>query len=117
MKRVFVVVVLAAVSACLLAAGRAASDPVFAGQCGIRSQQTVWAEYGWPSLLPILARPGTLIAVTTHSPVSGYPQQVRRRGAATYSFDLKMKKRVGTPAAPADPQKHGSLPAAGRLRR
>ena len=103
MKRVFVVVSLAAVSACLLAAGRAASDPVFAGQCGIRAQQTVWAEYGWPSLLPILARPGTAIAVTTHSPVSGYPQAVRRRGAATYAFDLKLKKRVGTPGAPANP--------------
>jgi hypothetical protein len=94
---------LAAVSACLLAAGRAASDPVFAGQCGITPRQTVWAEYGWPSLLPILARPGTLLAVTTHSPVTGYPQAVRRRGAATYSFDLKMKKRVGTPGAPANP--------------
>jgi hypothetical protein len=94
---------LAAVSACLLAAGRAASDPAFAGQCGIKAQQTVWAEYGWPSLLPILARPGTLLAVTTHSPVSGYPVAVRARGAATYAFDLKLKKRVGAPNAPADP--------------
>jgi hypothetical protein len=93
----------AAIAACLLAAGNAVSDPVFAGQCGIRPQETVWAEYGWPSLLPILARPGTLIAVTTHSPVTGYPQAVRRRGAATYSFDLKLKKRVGTPSTPADP--------------
>jgi hypothetical protein len=90
-------------SACLLAAGRAASNPVFAGQCGIKAQRTVWAEYGWPSLLPILGRPGTLLAVTTHSPVGGYPVAVRRHGAATYAFDLKMKKRVGTPTAPADP--------------
>jgi hypothetical protein len=111
-KRVFVVVVLAAVSAGLLAAGRAASDPVFAGQCGIRAQRTVWAEYGWPSLLPILARPGTLLAVTTHSPVSGYPQAVRRRGAATYAFDLKLKKRVGTPTAPADPSTIEAMAAA-----
>jgi len=102
-KRVFAVVSLAAVSACLLAAGQAASDPAFAGQCGIKAQQTVWADYGWPSLLPILARPGTLLAVTTHSPVNGYPVAVRRRGAATYAFDLKLKKRVGTPNAPADP--------------
>jgi hypothetical protein len=42
-KRVFVVVSLAAVSVCVLAAGRAASDPVFAGPCGIRAQRTVWA--------------------------------------------------------------------------
>ncbi len=103
MKRVFLIVSVAAVSVCLLAAGRAASDPVFAGQCGIRPQRTVWAEFGWPSLLPILARPGTLLAVTTHSPVIGYPQAARSRGAATYAFDLKMNKRVGAPNAPADP--------------
>jgi hypothetical protein len=93
----------AVAAACLLAAGEAASDPVFAGQCGIKSQQTVWAEYGWPALLPILAKPGTLLAVTTHSPSGGYPVQVRHRGAVTYAFDLKMRKRVGTPNAPADP--------------
>ena len=93
----------AAAAACLIAAGEASSDPVFAGQCGIRAQQTVWAEYGWPALLPVLARPGTLLAITTHSPARGYPDRARRRGAATYAFDLKMKKRVGTPDAPADP--------------
>ena len=96
-------VVGAVAAACLLAAGEAVSDPVFAGQCGIKSQSTVWGEYGWPSLLPILARPGTLLAVTTHSPVDGYPPKVWRRGATTYAFDLKMHKRVGTPNAPADP--------------
>ncbi len=94
--------IVAAVAACLLAAGRAASDPVFAGQCGIRAQQTVWGEYGWPSLLPILARPGTLLAATTHSGTD-YAVAARARGAATYAFDLKMSNKVGTPAAPADP--------------
>ena len=93
----------AVAAACLLAAGEAISDPVFAGQCGIKGQSTVWGEYGWPSLLPILAKPGTLLAVTTHSPVTGYPEKVWRRGAMTYAFDLKMRKRVGTPNAPANP--------------
>jgi hypothetical protein len=101
-KRV-IVVVLAVVAACLLAAGRAASDPAFAGQCGIKAQQTVWGEYGWPSLLPILARPGTLLAVTTRGNAGDYPAAARKRGAATYAFDLKMKLKVGTPTAPADP--------------
>jgi len=95
-------VALAAVSACLLAAGSASSNPVFAGQCGIKAQQTVWAEYGWPALLPILARPGTLLAVTTQSG-GDYPARARRRGAATYAFDLKMTEKVGSPNAPADP--------------
>jgi hypothetical protein len=86
----------------LLAAGAAVSDPVFAGRCGIRAQQTVWGEYGWPSLLPILAKPGTLLAATTHSGTD-YALAARRRGAATYAFDLKLSMKVGTPAAPADP--------------
>ena len=93
----------AVAAACLLAAGQARSDPVFAGECGIKAQPTVWGEYGWPSLLPILARPGTLLAVTTHSPVDGYPPKVWSRGGTTYAFDLKMNKRVGTPNAPVDP--------------
>ena len=92
----------AAAAACLLAAGTAVSDPVFAGQCGIRAQQTVWGEYGWPTLLPILAKPGTLLAATTHSGTD-YAVAARARGAATYAFDLKMSNKVGTPAAPADP--------------
>ncbi len=94
-------VLVVALSTCLIAAGAAVSQPVFAGQCGIRSQQTVWGEYGWPSLLPILAKPGTLLAVTTQSGTD-YAAAARARGAATYAFDLKMKGKVGTPSAPAD---------------
>jgi hypothetical protein len=101
-KRVFLVVSLAAVFGCLFAAGRAASDPDFAGQCGIAPQQTVWGEYGWPTLLPILARPGTLLAASTHSGTD-YSVEARRRGAATYAFNLKLATQVGTPTAPADP--------------
>jgi hypothetical protein len=100
-KRVLLLVPVVA-SACLLAAGSASSNPVFAGQCGIRAQQTVWGEYGWPSLLPILAKPGTLLAATTRSRAD-YAVAARKRGAATYAFDLKMPHKVGTPTAPADP--------------
>ena len=95
-------VLVAAMAACLLAAGTAVSDPVFAGQCGIQPQKTVWGEYGWPALLPILAKPGTLLAVTTQSGTD-YAVEARKRGAATYAFDLKMAQKVGTPSAPADP--------------
>lgn len=95
-------VLVAAVAACLLAAGRAASDPVWAGQCGIAPQQTVWGEYGWPTLLPILAHRGTLLAVT-QTKGSDYSAEARARGAATYNFDLALKDKVGTPVAPADP--------------
>jgi hypothetical protein len=77
------------------------SDPAFAGQCGIEAQRTVWGEYGWPSLLPILAKRGTLLAVSQRG--GYYATEARKRGAATYAFDLKLTKRVGGPAAPADP--------------
>ena len=77
-------------SACLLAAGGAASDPVFAGQCGITAQQTVWGEYGWPTLLPILAKPGTLLAATTHS---GTDYSVKARGARRR--DLRLRPEAG----------------------
>ena len=102
MKRVFLVVALVAAFACLFAAGRAASDPVFAGQCGIKSQETVWGEYGWPTLLPVLAHRGTLLAVT-NNPGKDYPAEARSRGSATYGFDLHLALKVGTPAAPTDP--------------
>ena len=95
-------VFVAAVAACLFAAGRAESDPVWAGQCGIAAQQTVWGEYGWPTLLPILAHRGTLLAVT-QTKGSDYAADARARGAATYNFDLALKDKVGTPVAPADP--------------
>jgi hypothetical protein len=98
-----VLLALAAVAAASLAlAGRAASDPVWAGQCGIRAQQTVWGEYGWPTLLPILARRGTLLAITQQKG-SNYAAEARARGAATYNFDLRLKDKVGTPTSPADP--------------
>lgn len=91
----------AAVAASLALAGPASSDPVWSGQCGIPAQQTVWGEYGWPTLLGILARPGTMLAVTTSH--GDYPAEARARGAATYYFDVHMKDWVGTPTTPADP--------------
>jgi hypothetical protein len=100
-KRVLLLV-LAAAAACLVAAGRAASDPVWAGTCGIAKERTVWGEYGWPTLLKILAHRGTLLAVT-NNPGKNYPASARARGAATYGFDLHFRDKVGTPAAPADP--------------
>lgn len=98
MRRGLVIVVAAA--AAFVFAGRASASPVWSGQCGIVSAPTVWGEYGWPSLLPILAKPGTLLAVTSGS---DYPAQARAAGAATYYFDLHMANRVGTPTKPADP--------------
>lgn len=83
------------------ASGRAfASPPVWAGQCGIPATGPVWAEFGWPTLLPIFGRPGVVLAVTSGT---DYPQQARAAGAATVLFDLNMKKKAGIPTAPTDP--------------
>jgi hypothetical protein len=92
----------AAAAVSLLVSGPAVSDPVWAGRCGIRPQETVWADYGWPTLLPIFAHPGTLLAVTQQRGTD-YAADARRRGAATYNFDLRLTDEVGTPNAPADP--------------
>ncbi len=99
MKKLLLVVP-AAAAACLLAAGRASATPIWAGQCGIAVAPTVWGDYGWPSLLPIFGRPGSLLAITSGS---DYPAKARDTGAATFYFDLHMRNRVGIPTKPADP--------------
>lgn len=96
------VVFLAALAA-LVVVGRAPAQPAWAGQCGIPANQTVWADYSWSTLLPVMAHPGTVLAVTNGDGSTDYSAQARALGAATYSFDIHLSRRVGTPDAPADP--------------
>lgn len=96
-------VLLAAVAVSLLAVGPAASQPVWAGSCGIPASETVWADYSWSTLLPVMARPGTLLALTDGNGTTDYSAQARALGAATYTFNVSLKRKVGTPDAPADP--------------
>lgn len=105
----FALVPLAAFSVALFAVGRASSQPTWAGQCGIPANQTVWADYSWSTLLPVMARPGTVLTLTSGEGTTDYSAEARAQGAATYSFDLQMRRKVGTPGAPADP---GTLAAA-----
>ena len=102
MKRV-VLILLAAVAGALAVVGRAASQPDWAGQCGISATQTVWADYSWSTLLGVMARPGTVVALTNGSGATDYSAQARALGAATYAFDVQLNRKVGTPDAPADP--------------
>jgi len=94
---------LAAFAVSLLTVGPAASEPAWAGQCGIPADRTVWADYSWSTLLPVMARPGTVLALTNGNGTTDYSAQARALGAATYSFDVHLKRKVGTPDAPADP--------------
>ncbi len=97
-----VFVSLAALAA-LTCVGRAPAQPAWGGQCGIPASRTVWADYSWSTLLPVMARPGTVLALTNGNGTIDYSAQARALGAATYSFDLQLKRKVGTPDAPADP--------------
>jgi hypothetical protein len=63
----------------------------------------VWADYSWSTLLPVMARPGTVLALTNGNSTTDYSAQARALGAATYAFDVHMTRKVGTPDAPADP--------------
>ncbi len=108
MKKV-VLVSMAALAASLVAVHPAASRPTWAGQCGIPANQTVWADYSWSTLLPVMARRGTVLALTNGDSQTDYSAQARALGAATYSFDVHLARRVGTPDAPADP---GTIEAA-----
>jgi hypothetical protein len=100
LKKLLLVVLALAAALALVPARAAAGAPIWAGQCGIPAGGTVWGDYGWPSLLPVFAHPGTVLAVTSGS---DYPQRARAAGAATIYFDLHMNNRIGTPTKPADP--------------
>ncbi len=96
-------IALAALAVSLFVVRPAASKPAWAGQCGIPANQTVWADYSWSTLLPVMARPGTVLALTNGDSQTDYSAQARALGAATYSFDIHLTQKVGTPDAPADP--------------
>jgi hypothetical protein len=96
-------IALAALATSLLAVAAAPAQPTWAGQCGIPANQTVWADYSWSTLLPVMARPGTVLALTNGDATTDYSAQARALGAATYSFDVHLARKVGTPDAPADP--------------
>jgi hypothetical protein len=58
-----------------------------------------WIDWGSTVLTDVLARPGTILAVSS----GDYPEQVRQRGAVTVYGDLYLKSRVGLPTTPLDP--------------
>ncbi len=70
-----------------------------ADSCGIPAVGPVWIDFAGHDA-PVPAVPGTILAVSSGIEV---PAQMRAKGAATVFFDLNFNKRVGTPAAPADP--------------
>jgi hypothetical protein len=85
---------------CLCAAATLPGRAGAVDQCGRPDRTTNWIDYGSIMLTDVLARPGTMLAVSS----GDYPAQVRTRGAVTLYWDMYLNKsRVGTPTAPADP--------------
>ena len=70
-----------------------------AGPCGLPDGQPVWVDFGALDVRSVMARPGTVLAVSTGS----YPAEARAAGAQTVYWDMNLKGRVGIPTAPADP--------------
>lgn len=95
---------LASIAACLLApiafsASSGAAAPI---SCGLPDTQPAWIDFADGSVSfwrDRFARPGVIVA-------TGGPQlaaDARQAGAATVDWDMYLRKRVGTPSAPADP--------------
>jgi hypothetical protein len=69
--------------------------------CLLPSQTPVWLDYadGSVPFWDVFARPG-VIALSSNLI---FPPKLRAAGAQTVYFDLYLRRRVGTPNAPADP--------------
>ena len=90
-RKLLILLVSCACAAALLP-GRAAAADV----CGRPDRPTNWIDWGSTVLTDVLARPGSILAVSS----GDYPAQVRQRGAVTVYGDLYLKSRVGLPSAP-----------------
>jgi hypothetical protein len=83
--------------ACVVALAFPAS--AWAGPCGLPDGQPVWVDFGALDVRSVMARPGTVLAVSTGT----YPAEARAAGAQTVYWDMNLNGRVGIPTAPADP--------------
>ncbi|MGE5689969.1 MAG: hypothetical protein ACM33B_05380 [Pseudomonadota bacterium] len=69
------------------------------GQCGLPSSGTWWIDFGSVDVEQQLARPGVIVGASTGT----FPARLRTAGAETVYWDMYLNRRVGQPAAPADP--------------
>ncbi len=93
--------------ACVLAVSLALGGSAGAGSaalsCGVPEAQPVWIDFADGSVAfwrDRFARPGVVVA--TGGP--GLAADARAAGAATVHWDMHLRRRVGTPPVPADPQ-------------
>jgi hypothetical protein len=91
-------------AACVAAAGLAphAARAAVAGQCGLPDSSTLWFDYAEGSVPfrnDVFGHPGV---ITATSGTAG-PAALRKRGAQTVYWEMKLGRLVGTTTAPADP--------------
>ncbi|HEX6490775.1 MAG TPA: hypothetical protein VF002_05330 [Gaiellaceae bacterium] len=101
MKRVTLLLVLAAAG--LTASGRmpAPSSAAKSDACALPASTPVWIDFadGSVPFWQEFAQPGVVAAASNFI----FPPQLRARGAKTVYWDMNLRNRVGTPNEPADP--------------
>jgi hypothetical protein len=83
----------------LLLAALVAPGYAAAGPCGLPDSRPLWIDFATPELADKFGRPGLVLAVSS----GDFPARMRAAGAKTMYWDMYLRRRVGTPWAPADP--------------
>src|SRR5919109_5457005 len=101
MKRVALLLVLAAVAGLTASARPATPQAATGNACSLPEKKPVWVDFadGSVPFWEEFARPGVVAAAANFI----FPPQIRARGAKTVYFDLNFTRRTGTPTEPADP--------------
>ena len=101
MKRLSLLVLLAAVAGLTASARPATPEAATADACSLPAKKPVWIDFadGSVPFWEQFARPGAVDAASNFI----FPPQIRARGAKTVYFDLNFTRRTGTPTEPADP--------------
>lgn len=98
-KRLLLLPAVVAAALAAPAVASAAPDAGRAGQCGIPTTTPVWIDFASVPMLDLWGQRGLVVGAST----GDFPAQLRERGARTIYWDMNFNRRVGTPAAPADP--------------
>jgi len=100
-KRLSLLVLLAAVAGLTASARPATPEAATADACSLPAKKPVWIDFadGSVPFWEQFARPGAVDAASNFI----FPPQIRARGAKTVYFDLNFTRRTGTPTEPADP--------------
>jgi hypothetical protein len=100
-KRVTLVLLLAAAAGLTASARPTAPKAAATDACSLPAKKPVWIDFadGSVPFWEVFAKPGNVAAASNFI----FPPQIRAHGAKTVYFDLNFTRRTGTPTEPADP--------------